>query len=217
MNRRTLVMVISVLLLAVFAAAAFFYQGATSPLQKQAAPSLQDANALVRFHSPAFGPAKAPVTIVEFFDPSCEACRAFYPHVKQILAENPADVRLVLRYVLLHQGSEEAARLLEAARKQDLYPQVLEAVLAAQPQWHDDATAAKALEAAAAVGLDLDKARVDMRTPGVDAVLKTDMQDVKTVGIQGTPTFFVNGQPLTEFGPEPLRQLVLSELAKARQ
>ena len=52
---------------------------------------------------------------------------------------------------------------------------------------------------------------------GVDAVLKTDMQDVKTVGIQGTPTFFVNGQPLTEFGPEPLRQLVLSELAKARQ
>lgn len=217
MNRRTLVLVISILLLAAFAAAAFFYQGATPPPQKQAAPSPQDASALVRFHSPVLGPAKAPVTIVEFFDPSCEACRAFYPPVKQILAENPADVRLVLRYVLFHQGSEEAARLLEAARMQDLYPQVLEAVLAAQPQWHDDAKATKALEAAAAVGLDLDKARVDMRSPKVDAVLKSDMQDVKTVGIQGTPTFFVNGQPLTEFGPEPLRQLVLSELAKTRQ
>ncbi|WP_068827100.1 DsbA family protein [Pseudomonas sp. BMS12] len=216
MNRRTLVLVISVLLLAAFAAAAFFYQGATPPPQKQAAPSSQDASALVRFHSPVFGPVQAPVTIVEFFDPSCEACRAFYPHVKQILAESPSDVRLVLRYVLFHQGSEEAARLLEAARKQNLYPQVLEAVLAAQPQWHDDATAAKALEAAAAVGLDIEKARVDMRSPEVDAVLKTDMQDVKTVGIRGTPTFFVNGQPLTEFGPEPLRQLVLGELAKVR-
>ena len=217
MNRRTLVLIISALLLAVFAAAAFFYQSATQTPQKETAPTAQGASALVRFHSPVLGPAKAPVTIVEFFDPSCEACRAFYPPVKKILAENPSDVRLVLRYVLFHQASEEVARLLEASRKQDLFPQVLEAVLIAQPGWHDDPKAAKAWEAAASVGLDIDKARTDMNSPAVDAVLKIDMQDVKTVGIQGTPTFFVNGQPLTEFGPEPLRQLVLSELAKARQ
>jgi len=217
MNRRTLVLIISALLLAAFAAAAFFYQGATPTPQKEAAPAAQGASALVRFHSPVLGPTKAPVTIVEFFDPSCEACRAFYPPVKKILAENPSDVRLVLRYVLFHQASEEVARLLEASRKQNLFPQVLEAVLIAQPEWHDDPKAAKAWEAATSVGLDIDKARIDMNSPAVDAVLKTDMQDVKTVGIQGTPTFFVNGQPLTEFGPEPLRQLVLSELAKARQ
>lgn len=217
MNRRTLVLVISALLLAAFAAAAFFYQGATPTPQKQAAPTAQGASALVRFHSPVFGPAKAPVTIVEFFDPSCEACRAFYPPVKKILEENPSDVRLVLRYVLFHQASEEVARLLEASRKQELFPQVLEAVLANQPAWHDDPKAAKAWEAAASVGLDVDKARADMNSPEVDAVLKTDMQDVQTVGVRGTPTFFVNGQPLDEFGPEPLRELVSRELAKARK
>ncbi|UVE16522.1 thioredoxin domain-containing protein [Pseudomonas sp. LS44] len=216
MNRRTLVLVISALLLAAFAAAAFFYQGATPPPQKQAAPTPQGSSALVRFHSPVFGPAQAPVTIVEFFDPSCEACRAFYPIVKKILAENPSDVRLVVRYVLFHQGSEEVARMLEASRKQELFPQVLEAVLAAQPGWHDDPKAAKAWEAAASVGLDVDKARADMHSPEVDAVLKTDMQDVQTVGVRGTPTFFVNGRPLDEFGPEPLRALVSSELAKTR-
>lgn len=223
MNRRALVLIISVVILAVFAAASFLYPRATPPQppQQAQAPAQMPADApnggnLVRFHSPVFGPAQAPVTIVEFFDPSCEACRAFYPYVKKILAENPNDVRLVLRYVLFHQGSEEVARMLEAARKQNLYSQVLEAVLAAQPGWHDDPKVAAAWVAAEGAGLDVEKARADMHTPGVDAVLETDMQDVKAVGIRGTPTFFVNGRALDKFGPEPLRDLVRSEVAKAR-
>ena len=44
---------------------------------------------LVRPHSPIMGRADAPVTIVEFFDPACETCRAFYPIVKKIMAEHP--------------------------------------------------------------------------------------------------------------------------------
>ncbi|MNF05103.1 hypothetical protein D3C80_2047610 [compost metagenome] len=55
-----------------------------------------------------------------------------------------------------------------------------------------------------------------MRTPSVDAVLEVDMQDVKALGIRGTPTFFVNGHALDKFGPEPLSDLVRSEVAKAR-
>ena len=41
------------------------------------------------------GPVTAPGTIVEF----CDSCRAMYPHVKQLLAAHPKDVRLVIRYV----------------------------------------------------------------------------------------------------------------------
>ncbi|MNM87881.1 Disulfide bond formation protein D precursor [compost metagenome] len=223
MNRRTLVLIICVVILAVFAAAAFLYPRVIppQPSQQAQAPAQVPAEApsgsnLVRFHSPVFGPAQAPVTIVEFFDPSCEACRAFYPYVKKILAENPNDVRLVLRYVLFHQASEEVARMLEAARKQNLYSQVLEAVLDAQPDWHDDPRAAAAWAAAEGAGLDVGRARADMHTPSVDAVLKVDMQDVKALGIRGTPTFFVNGHALDKFGPEPLRDLVRSEVAKAR-
>jgi len=226
MNRRSVVLIVSVVILAVFAAAAFFYSPSQSPQQAQAPGSTvqetgtqpkQNGGQLVRFHSPVFGPAQAPVTIVEFFDPSCEACRAFHPYVKQILAENPEDVRLVLRYVLFHQGSEEVARMLEAARKQNLHEQVLGAVLEAQPGWHDDPKVTQAWAAAERVGLNLEQARQDMHTPGVNAVLETDMQDVKAVGVRGTPTFFVNGRALSEFGPEPLRQLVNSEVAKARE
>jgi protein-disulfide isomerase len=49
---------------------------------------------LIKFHSPALGAENPKVTIVEFFDPACEGCRAFYPVVKQIMAKYPNDVRL---------------------------------------------------------------------------------------------------------------------------
>lgn len=217
MTRKTLVVTISLLILALFAGAALLYRGlAPSEQHAESIHPVQDSSSLVRFHSPVVGPATAPVTIVEFFDPSCEACRAFHPYVKQILAENPQNVRLVIRYTLLHQASEEAARLLEAARRQELYLPVMDAILQAQPQWHDDPSAARAWEAAEQVGLDVARAREEMHSPAIDAILKTDMQDVQTVGVRGTPTFFVNGQPLREFGPGPLRALVMQEVARTR-
>ena len=58
--------------------------------QSGSALASQTDNRLVRFHSPVFGPSNAPVTIVEFFDPACETCRAFYPIVKDILSKRPA-------------------------------------------------------------------------------------------------------------------------------
>ena len=53
------------------------YQRGVQESQEQKAT--QQDSALVRMHSPVFGPQNARVTIVEFFDPACEACRAFYP------------------------------------------------------------------------------------------------------------------------------------------
>lgn len=224
MNRRSIVVAVCVLLIAAFGAAVFFKPQPQQPQQTAPAVETSDATtgpvenqqALVRFHSPTFGPADAPVTIVEFFDPSCEACRAFYPIVKQIMAEYPGQVRLVLRYTLFHQGSEEVARLLEAARLQNIYQPVLEAVLEVQPAWHDDPQVTKAWEAAEAAGLGIAKAREDMHSTRIDAILEKDMQDVETIGIRGTPTFFVNGRELTEFGPEPLLRLVQESLPDAQ-
>jgi protein-disulfide isomerase len=68
---------------------------------------------LVRMHSPVFGPQNAPVTIVEFFDPACETCRAFYPIVKSLMAQYPDEVRLVIRYAPFHPGSDQVVKLLE--------------------------------------------------------------------------------------------------------
>ena len=77
----------------------------------------QAENSLVRAHSPVLGSEEAPVTVVEFFDPACEACRAFYPLTKRILEAYPEKVRLVVRYTPFHGDvSETAIRVLEVAR-----------------------------------------------------------------------------------------------------
>lgn len=214
MSRRTVVIAISALAVVGFAIAAFFYDRATTV--PQASAPVPQNSALERFNSPSFGPANAPVTIVEFFDPSCESCRAFYPIVKKMMSQHPADVRLVLRYVRLHKGSEEAIRLLEAARKQSVYAPVLEAVLEAQPQWHDDAQASAAWDAAAQAGLDVAKAREQMVSPEITATIERDAVDAKTLGVSGTPTFFVNGKPLTNFGAQQLYVLIWSEINQSR-
>ena len=73
MNRRNLVLAIGALVVGAFGMSSLLYmqQKAVTPI----APA-QEANTLVRPYAPVVGPANAPVTIVEFFDPACETCRA---------------------------------------------------------------------------------------------------------------------------------------------
>jgi len=181
-------------------------------------PPAPKDNTLVRAHSPSVGPVAAKVTIVEFFDPACEACRAFYPIVKQTMAQYPGEVRLVLRYAPLHQGSDEAVRILETARLQDIFIPVLEALLARQPEWaaHGSMDLEKAWTIAGDAGLDLKKARQARLAAKITAVLNQDIQDLKAVGVSQTPTFFVNGKPLQEFGVAQFQDLVRGEIAAAR-
>ncbi len=171
-------------------------------------------NELERQYSVSFGPETAKVTIVEFFDPACEACRAFYPFVKKIMNENPDDIRLVLRYAAFHEGSDEVVLMLEAARRQGLYSEVLVSILAGQNSWtsHSKPNLANVWNIAESAGLDISKAREDMEDPDIIQVLEQDTADVKSLGIQKTPTFFVNGKPLESFGSQQLYDLVQSEL-----
>lgn len=216
MTKRAIVMLTAFVAIALFAGGAAIYSGMKSDEPSTVAADAGDS--LVRAHSPVMGPAGAPVTIVEFFDPSCEACRAFYPIVKQIMERTGDDVRLVLRYTPLHQGSDEAVRILEAARKQDKFQPVLEALLANQPEWavHGAPDLEKAWQIAVGGGLDLQTARRDATAPEVDAVLAQDVADMKANKVEQTPTFFVNGKPLTEFSPQGLYDLVKSEIQAAK-
>lgn len=220
MNRRNLVFGTLAAGATVFAAGAFVVFRRNSEADRLAALAQAEVAAkndlLVQPHSPIIGNKDAPVTIVEFFDPSCEACRAFHPIVKSILDEHGDKVRVVLRYAALHQGSDEAVRILETARLQDIFEPVLNALLEAQPQWaaHGAPDLNMAWQVAGSAGLDLAKAQIDRMQPGIVATLNKDAADVKTVGIQQTPTFFVNGQPLTDFGPDQLKALVKAEVDK---
>ncbi|EYC50056.1 DSBA oxidoreductase [Hylemonella gracilis str. Niagara R] len=219
MTRRTVIVILTAFIaVAAFVTAVFLYQ--RHERQQAVQQAAAQFGVMVRSHSPVVGPIAAPVTIVEFFDPACEACRAFYPYVKQILAEWPREVRLVIRYVPFHrEPSVIGVQILEAARAQGRFEPMMEALLQSQPVWasHSAPTADRAWQFARAAGLDMEKARAHVASGDVEKVLKQDVADLTAVGVRATPTFFVNGKPLSEPDPRVLRELVKSEVERSRK
>jgi protein-disulfide isomerase len=139
MKQKTLFIVSAVVLLLAFVAAALFY----SSQKEKAANELAESNraALIRMQSPTEGNPNAPVVIVEFFDPACETCSAFYHRVKKLMAAHPDQIRLVLRYAPFHTGSDKVVAVLEAARKQGTFWPALEALFSSQRDWAANHTA----------------------------------------------------------------------------
>ena len=217
MTNKSIVISVLTFGIAIFAALIWFETRPPSVAQPNSVQH-EFAEELIRSYSPNLGPEEAPVTIVEFFDPACEACRAFHPIVKSILAEHDGAVRVVLRYTPFHgEGSEEAIRVLEAARMQGVFEPVLEALLEYQPRWasHGAPAPGLILGIAEQAGLDAEAAKTQMMAPQTVGVLNQDRADVETVGVRQTPTFFVNGKPLDPFGADELRALVAAEVAAA--
>ena len=181
-----------------------------------AAPAPSDAGVLVRDDSPTLGPADAPVTLVEFLDPECESCRAFYPIVKEVMADYDGQVRLVVRYVPGHANSALAAIALEAAREQDdaKYWDMLELLFERQPEWGEqqEPQPQAFLDAASAVGLEVGPIQAAMNG-GDTSMVERDLADALAVDVRGTPTFFVNGMLVTDMSSEGLRAAIDRALA----
>lgn len=175
------------------------------------------AVALASAQAPLLGDPQARVHIVEFLDPACETCALFFPMVKQVLAQNPGKLRLSVRHVAFHQGSDYVVRLLEAAREQDKYWETLETLLARQSDWaiHHVVYPDLALQAVAGVGLDLERLAADMESPAVRARAERDRTDAMTLKVTKTPAYFVNGREMPSFGQQQLLTLIAEELRAA--
>jgi len=216
MKQKTLFIVAAVTLLLAFAVGAWVYKsGNTDEPAQLAEPAY---TRLVRMHSPTLGKPDAKVQLVEFLDPACEACASFYPMVKKILAANPDEIRLVVRYAAFHKGSGAVVAVLEAAKKQGKFWPVLEALLASQAGWtqHHTAYVDRVWKHLEGLDLDLERIRTDMKAPAIMRVIAQDLDDAKALNVTKTPSFFVNGQLLTRFGYEPLKALVDEALSSAQ-
>ena len=131
--------------------------------------------ALESAHSPTIGEAAAKVHIVEFLDPACETCAAFYPFIKQLMAENPGRLRVSMRLVPLHKGADQVAAMIEASRLPEKYWPTLETLLAAQDLWVRDHVVQPdaARKVLAGVGLDWARLEADMKQ------LREDLKDLR--------------------------------------
>ncbi|MBM5572473.1 MULTISPECIES: DsbA family protein [Deefgea] len=215
MKRSLMVVTSLVAMLALFAIGAVIYTQQSAASSQQVA--IENSAALSRFSSVTYGSNEAKVHIVEFMDPACEACRAFYPYVKNIINQHPGKIKLTVRYANFHQGSDYVAQVLEAARAQDKYWPALEALLATQDQWtsHHAPAPETVWKYLGNLGLNFEQMQKDMNDPKVLAVLEQDRADAQALQISKTPSFFVNGKPLIKFGYEELAQLIQGELKAA--
>jgi protein-disulfide isomerase len=204
---------IAVALVAMFVIGANWYR---KDEQAQTAQTVaqQGPDRLVRPHSPTLGPAVAPVTLVEFLDPECEACRAMHPIVKQLLREFDGRVRLVVRYATFHRNSRYAAGLLEAAREQNKYWELMDVFFARQPEWasHTAPKPELLMDYARGLGLNAQQISAALTQGEIERRIRQDMEDGAALGVARTPTFFVNGRALPQIGYEPLRAAIADAL-----
>lgn len=213
MNKQIQVAIAAALIIVIFVVSVVIYNNQKEAELNDAAD--RNSSLLIRDYSPATGNQNAKVTIVEFFDPACETCRAFYPFVKKMMDDNPGKIRLVLRYLPLHHGSDGVVKLLEAARLQDKFWETLKVIYESQPLWasHHNPQPDKLWDALKGSGLDFSRASADMLNQDIGQRIQQDLADARMLGVTKTPGFFVNGKPLIQFGYKQLQQLVESEIS----
>lgn len=213
MQNKKIVITSLLLLLVLFLGGGYIYKSNQS--EQLASNVKANYSALVREHSVVIGNKDAKVELVEFFDPACETCAQMHPHVKDIMKKNKGNIKLVLRYAPYHKGSISAVILLEAAKEQNKFIEVLELLFKTQNIWtiHHTVDLNKLW---AVVGssklLDMAKLAEDMKNPNLIEIVKQDLADAKTLNASKTPAYYVNGKPLQVFGLQNLIDLINSQL-----
>jgi len=162
---------------------------------------------------PSFGPDSAKITIVEFSDYQCPFCRRFHDDTYHALLDAyPGQIRFVYRNLPLtsiHPEAMPAAVASLCANDQNAYWDYHEKLFSSETL--DEATYIKY---ATDLGLDVDAFTACLSSGSHDEFIQKDMDFSINLGVQSTPTFFVNG--LAIIGAQPLenfQQLIDKELA----
>jgi len=150
------------------------------------------------------GAANAPVTLVEYGDFECPSCRKAWPMVKELQRRLGKNLRFVFRnfpLTKLHPNAEHAAEAAEAASAQGAFWQMYDRLFERQFALEDD----NLIEYASELGLDADRMRVALEGGTYRARVKEDVLSGLKSGVNGTPTFFINGERYDgPHGTEPL-------------
>ena len=138
------------------------------------------------------GPADAPLTLVEYGDMECPFCGRATGVVSELRARFGEDLRYVFRHlplVELHPHAQLAAEAAEAAAAQGKFWEMHDKLFA----HHDNLEAPDLLDHAAALGLDLERFARELGDGTHAQRIRDDVAGAEASGVEGTPTFFVNG------------------------
>ena len=148
----------------------------------------------------AVGPENAPVVLEEFGDFQCPPCARMHPVVQQLKKDYGDRLRVVYRHFPLqqmHKNAFSAARAAEAAAMQGKFWEMHDLIFDNQTQWAESPEPRPTfIEYARRLGLNVEKFQADMGRQDVAERVMADYQRGNSVGVSGTPAFYVNGREL---------------------
>jgi protein-disulfide isomerase len=157
------------------------------------------------------GPADGPV-LVEFLDLECESCAAAYPFVEDLRATYAGELTYVIRYFPIpsHQNSMTSALAVEAAAQQDQLEEMYQMMFDTQLQWGEKTISQAPLfrSYAETLGLDMDAFDDAVADPATEERVRQDFDEGLALGVDATPTFFLDNQRVEVTSLEQFQALV---------
>jgi len=146
------------------------------------------------------GSAGAPVLLEEYSDFQCPTCGRMHPIIKALLAKYPTQLRVGFRHfplATIHPYARESARAAEAAGSQGRFWEMHDLLYEKQVEW-STANPARPLfvQYAQSLGLDATRFQQDIDSAGVAMKVVNDERRALSLGLTGTPSFYINGRPL---------------------
>ncbi|RAS69855.1 thioredoxin-like protein [Lentzea atacamensis] len=145
--------------------------------------------------------ADGKVTVVEYLDLECPSCRAAHPGVQKLKSEYGERVTFDVRHFPIpsHRNAELAAVAVEAAGAQGKRDEMFTLMFDAQQEWGGQQTSQRAVfvEFAQQLGLDLAAFEKALGDPALRERVLAQRAEGSKAGVQGTPTFFINGTKLS--------------------
>jgi len=192
--------------------------GSASATQDGASLGQAEEQSLVVGANPHYyGDAKAPVTIAVFSDFQCPYCRLAAPELKSIVDKNPGKVNLVFRHYPIpnHQYAQKAGEAAEAAAAQGgdkKFWEMHDKMFDNQTKLTTDDLKKYAGE----VGLDVDKFTSDLDSSKYKETVQNGFKDGDKLGIQGTPTIYIDNRLVNFRSYDDIAKLVNDEIAVAK-
>ena len=169
--------------------------------------STAETNEILRFEipidgEPYIGPEDAPIVIVEFSDFNCSFCRRFHQETfNALLGEYPDQIRFVYRdFPITSQESFYAAQAAQCAFEQDKFWEFHDLLFSGTLPLGSEAYETYALE----LGLDSEELLFCIESERFAEDVSSDGSFASSLGLTGTPSFFINGIPM--IGAQPLSQ-----------
>lgn len=147
--------------------------------------------------APAIGTNDPKVTVVEFVDFKCPNCKSESPILRQVMQKYGSKVKLIMRNFPVestHPGANQLAVLAQCAYYQGWYWPLHDWLYDNQDQLGDSFTVADIDTLAPLFSWDAKKMKECFNSQEVKVLINKDYSDAVRFGVQGTPTFFINGK-----------------------